>query len=131
MNSERILQAFERKLTTQRYVSNTIRSYRDYASLFLNHVAQFDHLKDVPLSHVESFINDKVNREQISVPYQKGLVGAIKKLYKLLLEEKIKLDYLYPEIGLAAAQILFQRRGAPYPRQYGQSQAQGHADDDL
>lgn len=109
MNSERILQAFERKLTTQRYASNTIRSYRDYASLFLKHVAQFEHLKDVPLSHVESFINDKVNREQISVPYQKGLVGAIKKLYELLLEEKIKLDYLYPKRSVSQLPKFFSK----------------------
>lgn len=97
MNSERILRAFEKKLTTQRYASNTIRSYKDYASLFLKHVGNYEFLKDVPISYIESFINQKVQNDSISVSYQKGLVGAIKKLYELLLNEKIQLDYLYPK----------------------------------
>src|SRR5690606_35560422 len=35
--------------------------------------------------------------DRISVSYQKGLVGAIKKLYRILLVKNIKLDYLYPK----------------------------------
>lgn len=97
MNSETILIKFEKKLTTQRYASNTIRSYKDYASLFLKHVDSYTSLKDVPLVKIESFINEKVEKEQISVSYQKGLVGAIKKLYELILGEKIQLNYLYPK----------------------------------
>jgi len=81
MNSGRIVSEFEKTLITHRYASNTIRSYCDYASLFLKHVSQYEFMKDVPLSYVESFINEKVKREQIRVSYQKGLVGAIKKLY--------------------------------------------------
>ncbi|MGY4385716.1 integrase/recombinase XerD [Pedobacter sp. UYP24] len=97
MNSEDILMAFEKKLIIQRYAINTIKSYKDYASLFLKHVNDYPFLKEVPVSAVESFINDKVTKQRISVSYQKGLVGAIKKLYELTLGEKIQLDYLYPK----------------------------------
>lgn len=97
MNSETILITFEKKLSTQRYASNTIKSYKDYVSLFLKHVDNYTSLKDVPLVDIESFINEKVEKEQISVSYQKGLVGAIKKMYELILGEKIQLNYLYPK----------------------------------
>lgn len=97
MDSEVLLKIFEKKLITQRYANNTIKSYKDYASLFLKHLDSYSSLNDVPITAIESFINAKVEQEQISVSYQKGLVGAIKKLYELILNEKIQLDYLYPK----------------------------------
>ena len=109
MNSERILRAFEERLTTQPYASNTIRSYYDYASLFLKHVSQYEYLKDVPLWHIESFINEKVNKGQISIFYQKGLLGAIKKLYELLLDVNVKLDYLYPKRSVSQLPKFFSK----------------------
>jgi site-specific recombinase XerD len=63
----------------------------------------------VPLSHIESFINEKVKHEQISVSYQKGLVGAIKKLYELLLDKKPKLDYLYPKRSVSQLPKFFSK----------------------
>lgn len=97
MENEVILKTFQTKLSTQRYAKNTIKSYMDYASLFLKHLNEYPSLKDVPMSAIESFINEKVQKEQISVSYQKGLVGAIKKLYELTLNQKVQLDYLYPK----------------------------------
>lgn len=97
MESEVILKTFQTKLNTQRYAKNTIKSYMDYASLFLKHLNEYPSLKDVPVIAIESFINEKVQKEQISVSYQKGLVGAIKKLYELTLNQKVQLDYLYPK----------------------------------
>lgn len=97
MESEVILKTFQTKLSTQRYAKNTIKSYMDYASLFLKRLNEYPSLKDVPMRAIESFINEKVLKEQISVSYQKGLVGAIKKLYELTLNQKVQLDYLYPK----------------------------------
>jgi len=71
-----------------RYASNTIKSYKDYARPFLKHVDNYSSLKSVPVSIIESFIKEKVQKEQISISYQKGLVEAIKKIYELILNEK-------------------------------------------
>lgn len=84
MNSEIILETFEKRLLMQRYAGNTIRSYKDYASIFLKHVSKYPSLEEIPLSDIEAFINEKVQNGKISVSYQKGLVGAIKKMYELL-----------------------------------------------
>ena len=97
MNSEIILETFEKRLLMQRYAGNTIRSYKDYASIFLKHVSKYPSLEEIPLSDIEAFINEKVQNGKISVSYQKGLVGAIKKMYELILDKKIQLDYLYPK----------------------------------
>ena len=97
MNSEIILETFEKRLLMQRYAANTIRSYKDYASIFLKHVSKYPSLEEIPLSDIEAFINEKVQNGKISVSYQKGLVGAIKKMYELILDKKIQLDYLYPK----------------------------------
>lgn len=45
MNSEIILETFEKRLLMQRYAGNTIRSYKDYASIFLKHVSKYPPLK--------------------------------------------------------------------------------------
>ncbi|SFS87884.1 Phage integrase, N-terminal SAM-like domain [Sphingobacterium wenxiniae] len=76
MNSEIILDTFEKRLSIQRYADNTIRSYKDYASVFLKHVSKYPSLEDVPLSEIEAFINEKVKNTKISVSYHKGLVGS-------------------------------------------------------
>lgn len=44
----------------QRYAGNTIRSYKDYASIFLKHVSKYPSLEEIPLSDIEAFINEKV-----------------------------------------------------------------------
>lgn len=87
MNSEIILETFEKRLLMQRYAGNTIRSYKDYASIFLKHVSKYPSLEEIPLSDIEAFINEKVQNGKISVSYQKGLVGAIKKMYELILDK--------------------------------------------
>lgn len=97
MDSENLLILFEKRLALQRYSPNTIRAYRDYARIFLKHMEDYVDLEQIPIIEIENFINMKVKEDQISVSYQKGLVGAIKKLYGLLLVKNIKLDYLYPK----------------------------------
>jgi len=64
----------------------------------------------VPLSHIESLINEKVKREQISLSYQKGLVSAIKKLYELVLDKKPKLDYLYSKRSVSQIPKFFSKK---------------------
>jgi len=60
-------------------------------------MSEYDNLKEIPVSEIEGFINRMVTDNKISVSYQRSLVGAIKKLYELTQDEKIKLDYLFPK----------------------------------
>ena len=90
MDIETILKNIWKKLTTQRSTSNTVKAYKDYARLFLKYVDNYPSLESIPITIIESFINEKVQKEKISISYQKGLVGAIKKIYELILNEKIK-----------------------------------------
>ena len=106
MNSEIILETFEKRLLMQRYAGNTIRSYKDYASIFLKHVSKYPSLEEIPLSDIEAFINEKVQNGKISVSYQKGLVGAIKKMYELILDLKSATIIQYTIKGLKSATII-------------------------
>jgi site-specific recombinase XerD len=58
---------------------------------------KYNRLDEIPISEIELFINTKVTQENISVSYQRSLVGAIKKVFELVENQKIELNYLYPK----------------------------------
>lgn len=97
MDSETIIKTLSSRLATQRYANNTIKAYAAYALLFLEHMKKYKTLKDIPIPEIEAFINIKVLKDKISASYQRSLVGAIKKIYELVDNQKIALDYLYPK----------------------------------
>lgn len=97
MDSEMILKIFRSRLKIQRYANNTIRSYCSYAQFFLESMNGYKNLNEIPIATIESFINTKVLKENISASYQRALVGTIKKMYELVLNEHIQLNYLYPK----------------------------------
>lgn len=71
MNSEIILETFEKRLLMQRYAGNTIRSYKDYASIFLKHVSKYPSLEEIPLSDIEAFITKKFKMGKLVFPIKK------------------------------------------------------------
>ncbi|WP_235891130.1 hypothetical protein [Sphingobacterium lumbrici] len=64
---------------------------------FLHTTGQYDKQAQIPIESIEAFINKKVVNEQISSSCQQSLVGAIKKLYLLQLDQSLRLDYLLPK----------------------------------
>ena len=97
MDSETILKILQNRLKLQRYANNTIKSYCGYAQVFLEQMEKYNRLDEIPISEIELFINTKVTQENISVSYQRSLVGAIKKVFELVENQKIELNYLYPK----------------------------------
>lgn len=75
-------------------------------------------LTKIPVSEIEGFINSMVTDNQISVSYQRSLVGAIKKLYELTLDEKVKLDYLYPKRNFSSLPKFFSKGDQECIRRY-------------
>ncbi len=97
MDSEGIVKVFVERMRIQRYSPNTIRSYTEYVKLFLQGMKQYEKLSLIPIAEIELFINTKIEDKNISASYQRSLVSAIKKVYSLLLDEELKLDYLLPK----------------------------------
>ena len=97
MDSETILKTLQNRLKLQRYANNTIKSYCGYAQVFLEQMEKYNRLDEIPISEIELFINTKVIQENISASYQRSLVGAIKKVFELVENQKIELNYLYPK----------------------------------
>ena len=94
LDSEALILVMTEPMALQRYSPNTIKAYKQYAQVLLKAMSHYTRLKDIPFSEIEGFINCMVTDNKISVSYQRSLVGAIKKLYELTLDEKVKLDYL-------------------------------------
>lgn len=97
MDSERIIAVFEERMRLQRYAVSTIRSYKEYVTIFLKEMQGYKKLSLIPISSIEAFLNKKVIDDKISSSYQRSLVGAIKKLYLLVLDQSVHLDYLLPK----------------------------------
>ncbi len=97
MDSETILKILQNRLKLQRYANNTIKSYCSYTQVFLEQIEKYNRLDEIPISEIELFINRKVIQENISASYQRSLVGAIKKVFELVENQKIELNYLYPK----------------------------------
>lgn len=97
MDGEVIIKTLSDRLTMQRYANNTIKAYCGYALFFLEYMKKYNSLDEIPIIEIEQFINTKVLQENISASYQRSLVVAIKKIYELVANQKIELNYLYPK----------------------------------
>lgn len=97
MDSETILKTLHDRLQVQRYANNTIKSYCGYAQIFLEYMNKYRTLNEIPIAEIEGFINEKVFQDNISASYQRSLVGAINKIYELVNNQSIELNYLYPK----------------------------------
>jgi len=109
MDSEALILVMSERMALQCYSPNTIKAYKQYAQVFLQAMSDYTRLKKIPVSEIEGFINRMVTDNKISVSYQRSLVGAIKKLYELTLDEKVKLDYLYPKRNFSSLPKFFSK----------------------
>lgn len=109
MNSEALILMMTERMALKRYSPSTIKAYKQYAQVFLQAMSDYTSLKKIPVSEIEGFINRMVTDNKISVSYQRSLVGAIKKLYELTLDEKVKLDYLYPKRNFSSLPKFFSK----------------------
>lgn len=107
MDSETILKTLHDRLQVQRYANNTIKSYCGYAQIFLEYMNKYRTLNEIPIAEIEGFINEKVFQDNISASYQRSLVGAIKKIYELVNNQSIELNYLYPKRKLTQLPTFF------------------------
>lgn len=96
MGSETIIKSLSDRLAMQRYANNTIKSYCGYAQIFLEYMKEYSTIDEIFIIEIEQTINTKLLQENISASYQRSLVGTIKKIYELVANQKIELNYLYP-----------------------------------
>lgn len=109
MDSEALILKMTERMASQRYSPNTIKAYKQYAQVFLQAMSGYTNLKKIPVPEIEGFINRVVTDDKISASYQRSLVGAIKKLYELNLDEKVKLDCLYPKRNFSSLPKFFSK----------------------
>ena len=95
MDSEALILMMTERMALQRYSPNTIKAHKQYVQVFLQAMSDYTSLKKIPVSKIEEFINrlDAV-QTRLAFHINARIVEAIKKLYELTLDEKVKLDYL-------------------------------------
>lgn len=73
----KLVDDFVQLMKIKRYSYKTIKSYKNALLCFINFYFDKD-VTSLSIKDIESFINYKVTEENISISYQKTLVGAIK-----------------------------------------------------
>jgi site-specific recombinase XerD len=80
-DNTKLVDDFVQLMKIKRYSYKTIKTYKNALICFINFF-QYKDIISLPVKEIESFIiNYKVTQENISISYQKTLVGAIKFFY--------------------------------------------------
>jgi len=90
------IELFIRLLEIKRYSPASIKTYVGALRQFFNYFSEQD-VDILSLKKIEEFINEQVTVYGISQSYQKQLVAAIKFYYAGVLQQRVDLNYLYPD----------------------------------
>ena len=91
-----ILTAFAAKLRLQRYAPSSIKAYTHALGKFLAAFKDCD-ITQLNVQHIEGFIQQLQQHQNISPAYQKQILAAIGKFYLLFYQRKLALAVLYPK----------------------------------
>ena len=94
--NQKILLEFQQKLSLQRYANSSIKSYTNALAKFLT-AFEGSSPEEVKERNIENFLFHLQKTENISSAYQKQILSAIGKYYKLFHSKKLNLKYLYPK----------------------------------
>ncbi|MBV7270077.1 site-specific tyrosine recombinase/integron integrase [Winogradskyella luteola] len=94
--TKKILLEFEQKLSLQRYAESSIKSYTNALAKFLIAFEGYS-LEKVKEKNIENFLYHIQKTENISSAYQKQILSAVGKYYRLFHSRNLNLKYLYPK----------------------------------
>ncbi|MCB9809192.1 tyrosine-type recombinase/integrase [Candidatus Nomurabacteria bacterium] len=94
MNSGYIIQ-YAKQLEMKRYAESTIRTYLSQIRLFLEYFNK--NAKNISASEIETYIQKLIQKDSISFSTQKSILGTIRLFYRLVFDEEITIDYMYPD----------------------------------
>ena len=96
MKNTIFLQSFEEKMLIQRYSKNSIKTYVGCVSFFLKTFRKYEP-DTITINLIEKYIYWLINEKKISPSYQKQMLFAIVKFYKLVFDREINLYAYYPK----------------------------------
>jgi integrase/recombinase XerD len=91
-----LLKLFESRLKAQRYSENSIRNYSSALVVACKEMKQ-NGSKPISLDLIERYISYKLKNDSISASWQRILVASLIKYHLVVLEYKLKAEYLYPK----------------------------------
>ena len=95
-NIQNILAAFDAQLCLQRYALASRKTYKNALAKFLWNFRNQD-LETLPISSITNYLFALQQQEHISASYQRQIVAALTKFYKLHYNRQLDLSALYPK----------------------------------
>lgn len=96
MEKTSLLKSFEEKMLIQRYSQNSIKTYAGCVSSFLEIFKKYNP-ENITIDLIEKYIHWLISKKKISASYQKQMLFAIVKFYKLVFDKEIDLYAFYPK----------------------------------
>lgn len=93
---QELITKFLRLLEVKRYSRNTIRTYTQAISQFLEYFSKKD-ASEIDNEDIFRYVEHKIKDKNIGLSTQKSIVGAIKLFYKTIYNKNLKIDYIYPD----------------------------------
>jgi integrase/recombinase XerD len=75
-NSDKLLEQFTDRLLLKRYSYCTIKNYKSAILLFLNFIA-LKEIWDINITDIDNFINYQIDKNNISLSFQRQIAGAL------------------------------------------------------
>jgi integrase/recombinase XerD len=88
------IEEFKRWLASKRYAQNTIKTYVEGLSSFLNYYNELE-ISDFETNHLIKYNNDFILKNKLSSSYQNQVVNAIKLFFRSIEHQKMNPDLLH------------------------------------
>lgn len=97
MDTEGLINEFERKMIIQRYSHSSIQNYKSAVRAFLQ-VAErkYNHPKEIKEADIEKYLFWKIEKHHMGASYQRLIVASIDKFYLSLFNTQLNIKHLYP-----------------------------------
>jgi len=87
---------FKQKMQIARYGESTIKSYTAALASFFKENSSTG-IENVDEQIIEKYLYQIIREKNISAAYQKHLIGSLKLFYKMVFDQTLKIDYLFPK----------------------------------
>lgn len=87
------IEAFQKWLKFKRYSTNTIKTYSDALSVFLNFFKEKE-ISSLSNNDVILFVNEYILKQKLSFSYQNQIINAIKLYFREIRQSKIEVEAL-------------------------------------
>jgi site-specific recombinase XerD len=97
VNTDGLINEFERKMMIQRYSPSSIQNYKSAVRGFLQLAERkYSHPMEVKEADIEKYLFRRIEKHHIGASYQRLIVASIDKFYIFMFNTQLNIKHLYP-----------------------------------